>query len=347
MRVLLIGNMTFYHVGAFFRNALQSFGQPHLALDQSVYEGTGWPPVVRKVAFRLMAGRPIGFWRFNRDVLAAARELTPEMVLVSGGAPVALSTLQELKEQTGAVLVNYATDNPFNRLTCPRWVAAGIPLYDLYACTKRAIMDNVQAAGCRHVAFVPFGYEPSLHFPDKFASSEESGKFSCDVVFVGGADRNRYRYFEAMVRALPDLRPHLYGGYWDRSPTLARYARGFALGRDYRLALRGAKIALCLLRRPNRDTHTMRTFEIPACGAFMLAERAAEQQEFFREGEEVGYFSSGEEAVEKVRYYLNHDSERRRMAEAAYHKVTRGNHTYGHRLRQVQELAAPLTGTRE
>jgi spore maturation protein CgeB len=86
----------------------------------------------------------------------------------------------------------------------------------------------------------------------------------------------------------------------------------------------------------------MRSFEVPACGAFMLAERTAEHQELFREGEEVGYFSSAAEFVEKVRYYLTHDGERQRMAEAAYRKVTGGKHTYFDRLRQILELAGPL-----
>jgi spore maturation protein CgeB len=85
----------------------------------------------------------------------------------------------------------------------------------------------------------------------------------------------------------------------------------------------------------------MRTFEVPACGAFMLAERTPEHQEYFREGEEVGYFSSPAELVEKVRYYLTHDNERQCMAEAAYRKVTSGNHTYAHRLQQILELASP------
>jgi hypothetical protein len=342
MRILLIGNMAFYHVGAFFRNALHTLGQPHIALDQSLYEQIAAPPIVCKVAYRVMGRRPMGYRRFNRDILAAAQDLGAEMVFVTGNAPVAGSTLRELKERVGAVLVNYATDDPFNRLVCPRWVVANIPFYDLYVCTKRAIMDDVRAAGCRQVAFVPFGYDPSLHFPDNFGSAGEFEGFSCDAVFVGGGDRDRYPYFEALVRAIPDLRLHLYGGYWDGNPTLARHDRGLARGRDYRLALRGAKIAPCLVRRSNRDGHVMRTFEVPACGAFMLAERTTEHQEFFREGEEVGYFSSPAELVEKVRYYLNHDNERQRMTEAAYRKVTSGNHTYAHRLEQILELAVPL-----
>jgi hypothetical protein len=342
MRILLIGNMTYWHVGAFFRNALQALGYPHIALDQTLYEQIAAPPIVRKVAFRLMGRRPVGYWRFNRDILGAARDLGAEIVLVSGSAPVAASTLRELKEQIGAVVINYATDDPFNKLACPRWVVGNIPFYDLYVCTKRAIMDDVRAAGCRQVAFVPFGYDSSLHFADRFESAEELDKFTCDVVFVGGGDRYRYPYFEALVQEIPDIRLHLYGGYWDRNPTLARYDRGFARGRDYRLALRGAKIAPCLVRRANRDGHVMRTFEVPACGGFMLAERTAEHQEFFREGEEVGYFSSPGEMVERVRHYLNRDNERQRMAEAAYCKVMTENHTYARRLEQILELAAPL-----
>jgi hypothetical protein len=346
MRVLLVGDMTFYHIGAFFRRALQTLGQPHLAVDQSLYADIGWPALVRRVSFRLMGGWRLGYWRFNRDILAAARDLGPEMVLVSGSSAVAGSTLRELKEQTGAVLVNYATDDPFKKVGSGRCVAANIPIYDLYACTKRAIMGDVRAAGCRHVAFVPFGYEPSLHFPDTFGSPEELQKFSCDVAFVGSGDSDRYPYFRALVHAIPDLRLHLYAGYWDRDPALAPYARGFALGRDYRLAMRGAKIAPCLVRRANRDGHVMRSFEVPACGAFMLAERTAEHEEFFREGEEVGFFSSPTELVDKVRYYLKRDDERQRMAEAAYRKVTSANHTYADRLQQMLELAGVLMSER-
>lgn len=347
MRTLLIANLTFYHVGAFLANALGALDLPHISLDVSQYDKNHFPPVIYKVAHRLMGRRPLGYWRLNRDILTAARDLRPEMVLATGAAPVAEQTLRELKKTTGAVLVNYATDDPFNRAASPRWAAAKIPLYDLYASTKRNIMSDVQARGCRNVAFVPFGYDPCLHFPEAFASSEERDKFSCDVVFIGGGDRDRYPYFEALVGALPGIRLHLYGLYWERSRVLAPYARGFALGRDYRLAMHGAKIAPCLVRRANRDGNVMRSFEVPACGAFMLAERTAEHQEIFREDEEVAYFGSPAEFVEKVQHYLGHDGERERLAKAGYRRVVAGNHTYADRLQQILRLAGSLGSDRQ
>ena len=292
----------------------------------------------------MLGRRPLTYRRLNRDLLVAALRFRPDVVLIVKGAFVAPQTLQRIKEETGAVLVNYATDDPWNpRVSTPDLVRA-IPYYDLYACTKRAIMPDVQAAGCPRVIFVPFGYKPTVHYPEKPAAPEEHTRFDSDVVFIGGCDADRVPYFEALVKGLPNLRLHLYGGYWDRHSLLRRYYRGFALGRHYRHALGAAKIALNLVRRANRDGHVMRSFEIPACGAFMLAERTEEHLEWFEEGKEAAYFDSPEELVEKVRYYLSRDDERQRVAEAGHRKVTLGGNTYKDRLIQILEAVRALSG---
>jgi spore maturation protein CgeB len=96
------------------------------------------------------------------------------------------------------------------------------------------------------------------------------------------------------------------------------------------------------VRRANRDDHVMRTFEIPACGAFMLTERTDTHLELFEEDREAAYFSSADELVSKVLYYLRHDSERMRISEAGYKKLSNGRHTYGDRLAQIIETAQAL-----
>jgi spore maturation protein CgeB len=182
-----------------------------------------------------------------------------------------------------------------------------------------------------------------VHFPETPATPDEARRFASDVVLVGGADRDRIADLEPLL-GLPDVSLALYGGYWNRHPRFRPYARGFVAGRSYRLALSGARIGLCVVRRANRDQHSMRSFEIPACGTFMLAERTEEHLAVFRENEEAAFFSSRDELLDKVRYYLAHDDERRRIARAGYVKVTAGGHTYRDRLREIvhaAETAAP------
>ena len=84
----------------------------------------------------------------------------------------------------------------------------------------------------------------------------------------------------------------------------------------------------------------MRTFEIPGCGGFLFTERSKQQCEFFEEGKEIACFSTPEELREKVDYYLNHEEERRQMADAAHREVQ--NHTYLHRVKKILEVYKEL-----
>jgi spore maturation protein CgeB len=216
---------------------------------------------------------------------------------------------------------------------------AAIPLYDVYVTTKRNITADLNRAGARRVTWVPFAYEPTLHYPEGPASEDEWQKWGSDVVFVGGADADRVPFFRRLASD-PTLRLRLFGGYWGRYRELRPAWGGFVLGRDYRLALGGSKIAPCLVRRANRDGHVMRSFEVPACGAFLLAERTEEHLELFEEGKEMASFASPEELEDKVRYYVTHESQRRRIAEAGHRRVTGGGNAYRDRLIELLRQGA-------
>ena len=72
----------------------------------------------------------------------------------------------------------------------------------------------------------------------------------------------------------------------------------------------------------------------------MLAERTEEHLALFREGEEAAFFGSSEELVSKIRYYLAHADDRRRIAQAGYNRVVNGGHTYRDRLSELMRAAA-------
>lgn len=332
-RVLLIANCQSYHVGGFFVAALRNLGITYETVDEDRLLRSSMRSVVHRLMYKALR-RPISFWRFQGAIVDVAKRFQPDVVLVTKGAWIAPRTLSEVKALTNAILVNYATDDPFNPRTTTRDLIAGIPLYDLYVCTKRAIMDDVRRAGNRNVVYVPFGYEPSLHFPEQPATEKERLRFASDLCFIGGADRDRLPILRR-VAELPGINLHLYGGYWQRDRVLRPFYRGFAYARDYRLAMSGTRIALCLVRRANRDGHVMRTFEIPACGAFMLAERTEEHLSFFEENKEMVCFGSDEELLDKVRYYLDHDDQRHQIAQAGHRRVRTERYAYQDRLQEI------------
>jgi spore maturation protein CgeB len=342
MRVLLHDTTAYCPVSPLFVEGLEEMASERAIRYEFFDEGRFLKPLqtnyLHKAFYKLSGRRPPTYWALNRSLLESARRLPPDVVLATKAAYVSPATLAAIKDETGACLVNYATDDPFNPAVNTRNLIDSIPLYDLYLSTKRAVIPDIRKAGCKDVAYLPFAYKPSVHFPERPVSAEERRRFQSEVVFIGGCDNDRVPLVRAILKSNPDLRLHLYGWFWNRHPALRRYYRGFAWGRDFRLAINGAKIVLNLVRRANRDGHSPRSFEVPACGGFMLTDRTEEHARLFEEGREAACFGSDEELADKVGYYLRHDTERGVIAEHGYRRVVSGRNTYRDRLETIINL---------
>jgi spore maturation protein CgeB len=88
------------------------------------------------------------------------------------------------------------------------------------------------------------------------------------------------------------------------------------------------KLTLGLLNQDNRDLQTSRSFEIPACGGFMVAERTEEHRMYFEEDKEAAYFGSFEELRDKLRFYAAHEEVRQRIALAGYRRCLTSPYRY-------------------
>jgi spore maturation protein CgeB len=74
-----------------------------------------------------------------------------------------------------------------------------------------------------------------------------------------------------------------------------------------------------------------RAFEACGIGAFQMLDWTPGLSQLFEPGEEVVVFRHMQELKEKLNYYLEHDDERRRIAEAGKRRAAR-EHTYEDRL---------------
>jgi spore maturation protein CgeB len=67
----------------------------------------------------------------------------------------------------------------------------------------------------------------------------------------------------------------------------------------------------------------------------MLAERTSEHLEMFEEGEEAEFFDSHAELIEKVKFYLKNEPERRRIAQAGRERCLRSGYSNHERLKEI------------
>ena len=280
----------------------------------------------------------------NRALLEEVLAFRPDVLFVYNGTNVFRDTLVEIQARhPNTFLVQYCNDNPFGKGSSRllwRHLIHAIPAYDLHFVYRHQNIEDFRRAGARAVELLRSYYIPETNH--RVSLSPEDDRFLCDVVFAGHyEDDDRAEYLEAICRA--GYRLNLFGGGWGAapkrlhpsSPSRGLYPIRPAVGEDYLKALCGARIALCFLSKLNRDTYTRRNFEIPATGTFMLSEYTEDLASLFKEGWEAAFFRTKPEFMEKIAYYLRHDSEREAIAQRGYERLARDGHDVVSRMRQA------------
>lgn len=292
--------------------------------------------------------RLFGDWdesRLNARLLAWPASPAPDLVWVEKGLTVEAATLRALRARwPGARLLNYSPDDQFNPRNQSRQWLAGLPLYDLHVTTKTFNVAELRAAGARDVFYVGKGYSPEVHRPLPVTPGDRE-RLGADVGFIGWPETARERSMRHLARHGVPVR---VWGPWPRSkaaPNLRVEGRPLWAD-DYARAISATRINLGFLRRVNRDRHTTRSIEIPACGGFLLAERTPEHLELFREGVEAEFFAGDGELLEKARWYLAHEPERARIAEAGLRRCRESDYSNDHQLAIVLEHALAHRGAR-
>ncbi|MBV9597055.1 MAG: glycosyltransferase family 1 protein, partial [Chloroflexi bacterium] len=177
-----------------------------------------------------------------------------------------------------------------------------------------------------------------LFFPER-PDQAAAGQLASDVLFIGGADRERLPFIAALAQA--DVKVAVYGDYWSRYPETRACHRGYGDIATLRKATSQARVNLCLVRRANRDGQVMRSYEAAAIGACMLVEDTAEHRELFgANGEAVVYFQTIDEMLMRLRQLLDAPEERARLGTAVQCRIASGGHTYDDRLQSMLRVAA-------
>lgn len=331
-KLLIVGDSRPEHVGSHLLDAARELQLNVSFADSRDASGHG---LAGKISWRLLGRRPGALGSFSSRIVRFCEEFKPEAVLTTGFAPVAEESLARIGE-LGVHRINFLTDDPWNPRQRAPWFLRAVRMYDEVLSTRRANLEDLRTLGCRGVGYLPFGFASNLHFPQRL-TAERRREMESDVVFAGGADSDRVPYIAALSQA--GFRVGLYGGYWERYTETRHLTRGLAPPEVVREAVAAARVALCLVRRANRDGVCMRTFEVPAMGGCMLVEKTAEHVELFgAEGQAVLYFDTIPEMTEKTRWLLEHDCERERLRDAGHELIARGNHTYRDRLSSILNL---------
>jgi spore maturation protein CgeB len=307
--------------------ALQRLG--HTVVPFNLLDYRSHNQFLHKLEHRTQMGPNVS--RLNHDLLTLAQKEKPDIFWADKLLSLQPATLEKLRAR-GIAAVSYMIDNAFGPRRDPGWrlYMQCIPLFDLHAVQRDSNLADYTAHGAQSVIKIQTAFEPTVHFPPPAgfypAQSPDSVR-TRGVSFIGTPYDMRAQF---LMRLWRDFKvPIVVSGHemWRKHlpPVVAAaiFTGGELFGAEYREAIWRSKINLSFLTHSNQDEFAHKSFEIAACGGFLLAERSPGHAARFIEDEEAVFFTGIDECAAKIHRYLRDAPARERIAAAGRARAVR------------------------
>jgi glycosyltransferase involved in cell wall biosynthesis len=177
-------------------------------------------------------------------------------------------------------------------------------------CAQKKAVEDMKRDGVPNPIWLPHAVEP-LAYPRYELASKKY-----DVCFVGHV--NSENRIDALDRLFKEV-PNFFYGQRLFEDAARKYAE--------------SKIVFNIAMK---DDVNMRCFESMASGSMLLTDRISSIEELFKDGKHCVMYDNMDDMVEKAKYYIAHDEERERIAQAGYDEVIK-NHTIDKRIDKIFE----------
>ena len=313
-------------------NGLKRLGAEVIPVDTDfhIFSKNRW---VHRVHAHLLIGP--GIHSLNKEIQQKAHEHHPDIIWIDKGNYVWPDTLKSIKRKTNAVLVHHNTDDIKNNKHKFKFYLQALDIYDAHFTSNLYNVKEMKSMTKSYIGYNELGYDDEVFRP--LDMNEVDERFKSDIYFIGHWEPNTEMYIRALVEdGLPVV---VRGEGWIKlfeKRRLKDYVRsGSIYNEDYVKALNGGKIGLGIYSKWNRNTTAARVFEIPACSTMLLTIRTGVLEELYEDGKEAAFFDHPAELVQKVRYYLNNDTEREAIALAGKNRCINNQCSWKDRVSEV------------
>jgi hypothetical protein len=203
-------------------------------------------------------------------------------------------------------------------------------LYHSPAYSRDLMMEEkLRYCGAKRTDFWPFGLFDAQYDPSQTEETIVSGKRDIDVIFIGWAHGNKLPTLAAVKRALGRRLlmigfPFHVNAYFNLKYGLPGYVRPPILpGPEYVRLYQRTKIGFNLHNRGDYTVGSYRLFELPGNGVAQISDGGPYLDRFFNVGSEIDRYTSPDELIARIEYYLAHDEERKELALNGFRRVVR------------------------
>jgi len=344
MHILIYGECEMYGTGAWcYFQAFEDMGYDVYSYSPIKFLEKYQKSVFYKVIKKVNNGYFSDDLRKHQDgFIEVAKKLKPNIIVVLKGLLLNHVVIERLKKNAFIVLINH--DDFFSKFknSTSNVLFKSLGYYDHIFVTKKVNVKEIQKYN-NNVSFFQFSYYPKIHNIPRY-NSEDEKIWSADIVFIGNSYPKRIRQLRYLVNNLGSkYKIRIYGGNWNKISTIElkeSIDNKYLYPDDLKKAIYYSKISLCFLCEENRDEYTQRTFEIPACGGFLMAENTSMHKLLFRNGTDAILFddNNDEDLLLKVVELLEDSTKREQIRNNGIKAVQKYEYTYAARISEIVSL---------
>jgi spore maturation protein CgeB len=181
------------------------------------------------------------------------------------------------------------------------------------------MQEKLHYCGAKRATFWPLGSFDALCDPAKTETTILESERDIDVIFIGALHLNKMPLLARIKKAfgskmvlhgLTGLKKNVY---FNLKYGFPGWIRPIHFGKYIPLYQR-AKIGINVHNRGDYTVGGYRLFDLPANGVMQISDGGEYLHDFFEVGEEIENYRDADELIDKIRYYLMHDEERKRIA---------------------------------
>lgn len=207
--------------------------------------------------------------------------------------------------------------------------------YDAFFLKEPRLVDTMQSKLKLPAHLLAEACNPLWHKPVT-PSPAQLVKYGCEVVAQGTAHPYRMKFFEGLL----DFDVKIWGSAVParmESPAKRFFQGHYIAGEEKSIAFACGRILVNSMNFAEADGVNNTLFEGAGCGVFQICDERPTLSEFFKVDEEIVTFRNRGELVEKIRYYLTHDAERKKIGKQASARA-HSEHTYEKRLSEMLRI---------
>lgn len=186
--------------------------------------------------------------------------------------------------------------------------------------------EKLHYCGARRADFWPLALFDAAFDPSQTEEMLFARERDIDIVFIGALHVNKMPLLAQVKKAfgrrcllhgLTSLKKNVY---FNLKYGFPQWVRPVAFEQYVPLYQR-AKIGFNVHNRGDYTVGSYRLFDLPGNGVMQISDGGEYLSAFFRIGEEIVGYSSAEELIQAIRFYLAHEEDRRRLALNGYRRV--------------------------